>query len=145
MLAAAAGVVVELAEPLGPAAAELLGEHPVDVAGRHRRGGVLQLRQRLAERARQLVRHRGLEHRQRLPELHRAALELAQHGEQLLGAARHHLRGDLVAVAAGQPTTPPGRGPAGHAQRKARELGRARCGTPGDVTHFNGLAALITS
>ena len=139
------GGVVELAEPLGPAAAELLGEHPVDVAGRHRRGRVLQLRQRLPEGSRQLVRHRRLEHRQRLPELHRAALELAEHGEQLLGAARHHLGGDLVAVAAGQPATPSGRGPAGHTQGQARELGRTRCGAPGNVTHFNGLAALITS
>ena len=139
------GRLVELAEALGPPSAELLDEHPVDVAGRHGRGGVLQLRQRLAERARQLVRHRGLEHRQRLTELHRAALELAQYGEQLLGAARHHLRGDLFAVATGQPTAPPGRGPAGHSQRKARELGRSCCCTPGDVTHFEGLAAVITS
>ena len=134
------GRVVELAKPLGPAAAELLGEHPVDVAGRHRRRGVLQLRQRLAERARQLVGHRGLEDRQRLPELHRAALELAQHGEKLLGAARHQLCGDLLTVAAGEAPAPPGRGPARDPEGKAGELGRARGGTPRDVTHFNGLA-----
>ena len=43
-----------------------------------------------------LLGHRGLEDRQRLAELHRPALELAEHGEQLLGGPLLQLGVDLL-------------------------------------------------
>ena len=87
--------VVEGQEPVAPAAAELLVEHPVHRRDRHRRRGFLQPGQRLAVRGGDVFGQRRLEHRQRLAELHRAALELAEHGEQLLGGARLQFGGHL--------------------------------------------------
>ena len=83
-----------------------------------------------------LVGDGGLEHRQRLAELHRAALELAEHGEQLLGALGHELRGDLVAVAADQPAPPAAHRAPGHPEGQAGELGGAGRGAPWNVTHL---------
>ena len=85
----------------------------------HRRRGGLQLDQRLAERRGVLVRDGRLEHAQRLAELHRPALELAEHGEQLLralghAAARRSRRrcrrpAGVPSPAAARPATPSGR------------------------------------
>ena len=54
------------------------GEHVAHRLRRHRRRGVLQPGELLAVGRRELVGQRRLEHRQRLAELHRAALELAR-------------------------------------------------------------------
>ena len=67
--------------------AEVAGQDLADGLGRHRRRRVLQPGELLAVGRRDLVGQRRLEHRQRLAELHRAALELAQRAEQLLGGA----------------------------------------------------------
>jgi hypothetical protein len=130
------GGFVELGEPGPPPAAELLGEHAVDVTAGHRRSGGLELDQRLAERCGVLVGDGGLEHRQRLAELHRAALELAEHGEQLLRALGHELRGDLFAVAADQPAPPAADRAPGHPEGQAGELGGAGRGAPWNITHL---------
>jgi len=61
---------------------------------------------------------RGLEDRQRLPELHRTALELAQHGEQLLGGAGSQLSVDRLGGLAGDPLAQPYRRTPRHAQRQ---------------------------
>ena len=112
------GGVVEVAEPAAPPGAELLGHHPVHGRGRHRRRRVLQLGQRLAVRRRVLVRDRGLVDAQRLAELHRAALERAEHLEELLGRAALHRGRDLVAV------PPTSRWPSPSVARPAADSGR---------------------
>ena len=96
MLADAIGRVVERGEPLAPLGAQLRVEHPVHLGGGQRRGLPLQFGQRLAVRLAVLLGDRGLHHRQRLADLHRAALELTEHGEQLLGGLVHQLGVDLV-------------------------------------------------
>ena len=60
-----------------------------------------------------------------LAELHRPALELAEHPEQLLGGACLDLGGDHLGRAAADPLAEPERRPSGEAQRQRRELGRA--------------------
>ena len=97
--------VVELGEPRAPVVAEGLGQLLVDRRGRHGRRGVLQFGQRGAVGTEHLLRQRNLGDAQRLAELHRAALELAEGLEHLLGGALldlacHGLRGlatDLLA------------------------------------------------
>ena len=61
-----------------PVRAEALRDLVADGLGRHRRRGVLQPGQLLAVGAGDLLGQRRLEHAQRLPELHRPALELAR-------------------------------------------------------------------
>src|SRR5581483_12038651 len=114
---------------------ELFGEDPVHVAGRHRRGGALQLGQGLAVGPGELRRDRRLEDAQRLAELHRAALELAEHGEQLLSALGRHLGGDLLAVASGEALTPPADRATGDTEREAGQLRGALDAAAGDFTH----------
>ena len=63
-------------------------QHPVHRRRGHRRGGLLQLGQRGAVRTGHLLGEGRLEDAHRLAELHRAALELAEHPEHLLGGAR---------------------------------------------------------
>ena len=109
-------LVVELLEPLPPGAAELLGEHRVHGAHRHRRRRLLQLGQRLAVGRGDLLGHRRLEDRQRLAELHRPALELPEHREQLLGGALLQLGGDGVGGPAGEPLAQAQRGAPGGPQ-----------------------------
>ena len=87
--------------------------------GRHRRRGVLQPGQLLAVGAGDLLGQRGLEHAQRLPELHRAALELAQGPEQLLGGALLDLGQHRLGRGAAQPLAEADRAPAGVPQRRA--------------------------
>ena len=112
------GGVVELLEPLAPGATELLGEHRVHGAHRHRRRLLLELDQCLAVGGRHLLGHGGLEDRQGLAELHRPALELAQHREQLLGGALLQLGGHGVGGAAGQPLAEAERGAPGGPERQ---------------------------
>ena len=83
-----------------PVRAEALRDLVADGLGRHRRRGVLQPGQLLAVGAGHLLGQRRLEHAQRLTELHRPALELAEGPEQLLGGAlldvgQHRLRRTL--------------------------------------------------
>jgi hypothetical protein len=109
-------LVVEVLEAGPPGAPELLGQHRVDGAHSHRRRLLLQLDQRLAIGRGDLLGHGRLEHRQRLAELHRPALELPQHREQLLGGALLQLRGDGVGGAAGEPLAQAQRGASGGPQ-----------------------------
>ena len=82
-----------------------------------------------------LLGHRGLQDRQGLAELHRAALELAEHREELLGRAGLQLGGDDLGGPAADPLPEP-RGPrARHAEGQAGQPGRADHGTAGEVGH----------
>nr|BFE68024.1 hypothetical protein GCM10020092_013250 [Actinoplanes digitatis] len=99
--------VVELGEQLPPVRTELLGQRLVHARHRHRRRGLLKLGQRLPVRRRHRLGHRGLEDRQGLPELHRAALELAQDAEELIGGALLDLGGDDIRGDAGHPLAEP--------------------------------------
>ena len=135
MLAAAAGHVVEGRESLAPAPAELLVEHPVHDGRRHRRSGFLQAGQRLAVRGGGRFGQGGLEHRQRLAELHRSALELAEDGEQLLGGARLQFGLDVGGRSSGDALAEPDGGAAGDAERQRGELGGAGGAALRDVAH----------
>jgi hypothetical protein len=110
------GCVVELREPLAPPSAELLGEHRVDGAHRHRRRLLLELGQRLAVRGGHLLGDGGLEHRERLAELHRPALELTEDREQLLRRPLLQLGGHRVGGASGEPLAESQRGAPGGPQ-----------------------------
>ena len=93
--------VVELAKALGPGLAELLVEYAVHDRDVHRRGRFLQAGQRCSIGRGRFLGQGRLEDRQGLAELHRPALELAQHLEQLFGRAALQLGGDLFARLAG--------------------------------------------
>jgi hypothetical protein len=81
--------------------------------GRHRRRGVLQFGQRLPVRGRVFVGDRGLVDAQGLAELHRAALERAEHLEDLFrGAALQFVR-YLVPIPANQALPESEGGPSG--------------------------------
>ncbi len=95
MLAAAAGHVFEMHELVAPIGAQLGREHLVHAGRRQRRRGLLELRERLPVGAGEVFGQRGLEDGQRLAELHRSALELAEDAEQMLGGALLELGGDL--------------------------------------------------
>ena len=120
------GVSSNDVEPLPPLGAELGVEHPVHLGRGQRRSILLQLGQRLAVGLAELLGNGGLHDRQRLADLHRAALELAEDGEQLVGRLLHQLGVDLVPRRAGQSFAEAERGPAGEANGKARELGVSR-------------------
>ncbi len=125
MEAAAAGRGSKLDQVLLPAGAQLAGQHRVDPRGRHRGSRVLQPGQVLAVRLRHVLRQHRLEQTQGLAELHRAALELAQHLEQLLCGPLLQLgvhplgRGTADALAEAEGGT------AGEAERQGREPGPA--------------------
>ncbi len=105
------------------------------LGGGQRRGFPLQLGQRLAVGLAVLLGDGGLHHRQRLADLHRAALELAENGEQLLGRLVHQLGVDVVPRLAGQPLAESERRASRHAGTEARKLGVARCSAAFDVAH----------
>ena len=88
------GRVVELGEVVPPGLAQVFGQHLMHAASGQRRRGLLQLGQRGAVRPGDLGRQRRLEDRQRLAELHGAALELAEHPEDLVGGALLYFLGD---------------------------------------------------
>ena len=116
------GRVVEGVERRPPVIPEVGGEHPVHRGGRQRRRGLLQLGQRRPVGAGQLGRQRRLEDRQRLAELHRPALELAEHPEDLVRGALLDLLSDDLRRLAPDPPGYPERGPAGEAERQPGKL-----------------------
>ncbi|SLH40852.1 Uncharacterised protein [Mycobacteroides abscessus subsp. abscessus] len=61
--------------------------------------------------------HRSFHHAQRLAELHRTALELTEHGEQLLGGLLVELSVDLGPIATGQPPAEADGGSSGDTER----------------------------
>ncbi len=107
-------------------------EHAVHLGRGQRWRLALELGQRLAVGLAVLLGNRRFHHRQGLADLHRAALELAEHGEQLLGGLVHHLGVDLVLRLAGQPLSearvrrvrpsPPAATPAWHCARRCPRL-----------------------
>ena len=97
-------------------------QHLVHGRGRHRRRGVLQLGQRRAVRAGQLLGQRRLEDRHGLAELHGPALELAEHLEELLGGAGLDLGGDQLGRAGRRPAC---RGRGRYARRSPAGASRA--------------------
>ena len=111
--------VVEPDQPVPPVRAELAAELVAHRRGRHRRRRVLQLGQVLAVRRRHLLGQRRLEHRQRLAELHRAALELAQGAEQLLGGALLDVGQHGLGRLAAEPLAEPQRAATGVPQGRA--------------------------
>ena len=129
------GDVVELDEAAPPSRSELLGQHGVDRRRRKRGSAVLQLGQHRAVGRRHLLGERRLEDRQRLAELHRAALELAEDAEQLLGGPGLELRGDDLGRLPADPLPEAPRRAAGHAHGQAGQPGRADHGTAGEVGH----------
>ena len=104
-------------------------------AGRHRRRGVLQPGQLVAVRRRDLVGEGGLEHAQRLAELHRPALELAERAEQLLGGALLHLAQHDLRGTPAEPLAEPHRLPPGVAEGQRRQPRRTRGGLAGKLGH----------
>ena len=78
----------------------------------------------------------GLVDAQRLAELHRAALERAEHLEDLFGRAALHLGGDLFPVPADQTLPQTQRGAAGGRQRQAGQPRRSAQGTTRNVGHL---------
>ena len=128
-------LVVELGERLAPVRAEVLGQDRVHRAGRQRRSRLLQLGQGRPVRAGDLRREGGLEDRQRLPELHRAALELAEHAEDLVGRAAAGSRRRRARRAAADPLAQAQCGPAGQSNREGRQLCRARDRSAGQIVH----------
>ena len=81
----------------------------------------------------ELRRQRRLEDRQRLAELHRPALELAEHLEDLLGGALLDLLRDDLGGAPADPLADPERGAAGEPQRQPGELDAALHAAPRHV------------
>ena len=70
-----------------------------------------------------------------LPELQRAALQLAEDPEDLLGGPLLDLVGDDFGRTPAQPLAKPPRGPAGQADRQCGQLRRSRYGTAREVAH----------
>ena len=89
--AAAAGSSSNSTSFLRQPRAQLGGQHVVHGGRGHRGSGVLEPGELLAVGRRELLGQRRLEDRQRLPHLHRAALEVAERPEQLLGGALLHV------------------------------------------------------
>ena len=128
-------LVVERREPVPPFGAQLRVEDAVDLGGGHRRCFPLQLRQRLAVGLAVLLGDGGFHDRQGLADLHRAALELAQDGEQLLGSLVHQFGVDLVLRLSGQTLPEAHGGPPGHADRQRGQFGVPRSAPTLDVAH----------
>src|SRR3954470_17522903 len=129
------GNLAELRERRAPVGAQPFGEHLVHRRRGHRRRGLLQLGQRRAVGTGEVLGQRRLEHRQRLTELHRAALELAEHAEQLLSGARLQLARDKLSGAAADALAEPDGCSSCNPQRETRKLGAARDRPPGYVAH----------
>lgn len=115
--------VVELGEELAPVLAEALGQYGVHGAGGHRRRRVLKLGEGGTVGARDLLGQGGLEDRQGLPELHGAALQLAEDLEELFGRPLLQLGGDLFRGAPAEPLAQSQRRPPGESQWERRQLG----------------------
>ena len=131
--------VVERRQLLAPRGPELGLEHAVHHAGRHRGSGVLELGEGLPVRAGDLVGQRRLEDAHRLPELHRAALELAEHAEDLVGGAALHLEQDGFGRRSAEPPAHAQRRAAGESHRQRRELHTTRKSAAGQRLAGAGL------
>ena len=129
------GVVVERLELAAPPRAEVGAQHAVHRGGRHRRGAVLQLGQHGPVVHGEVLGQGRLEDRERLPELHRAALELPEDLEELLGGAGLQLRGHDLGGPAPEPLAEAEGGATGEAERHRGELGRAHDGLAWQVGH----------
>ena len=129
------GRVVELRERLPPGRAEVPGEDLVHGPRGQRRGRLLQLGQRGPVRAGDLRRQGRLENGQRLAELHRSALELAQDAENLLGGALLDLGGDDLGRPATEPLAQAERGPASQAGGEGGQFRGPGHGTSGEIVH----------
>ena len=128
-------LVVELGEAGPPLLAHVAREHLVHSPGRQRRRGFLQPGQGGPVRSGDLRGQRGLEYGQRLPELHRAALELAQDPEDLscrplLDFQVHQLSWPAAQALAGSQ-----RGPARVPGRQPGQPGRAGDSMAGQIAH----------
>lgn len=119
-------LVLELLEQLRPVLAELLRQHRVHRARRHRRGRFLEFGQSGAVRPGDLLGQRRLEDGQRLPELHRPALQLTEHLEKLLRGALLKLPADDLGGSAADPLAQAPGGAAGRTPVAARPAWR--CG-----------------
>ena len=120
---------VEVGERVPPVRPELAAEHGVHPRRRHRRGGVLQPGQVRPVRRRDVLGQHRLEQAEGLAELHRAALELAQHPEQLLGRPLLHLLAHLLGRRAAQPLAQTRAWPGRRSRAAARPAG-PRAGRP---------------
>ena len=121
-----------------PVRAQALRDLVADGLGRHRRRGVLQPGQLFAIGAGDLLGQRRLEHAQRLTELHRPALELAEGPEQLLGGPLLDVGQHRLGRRPAQPLAEPERGAPGVPQRQGRQSRRARGGLAGQVPVRHG-------
>ncbi len=119
-------LLVEALELRAPAGPQLGGEHGSHRGRRHRGGCVLQLGERGPVGARLLLRQRRLQHRQGLAHLHGAALELAEHLEDLLGRRLLH-RGLHVGLGAPTQPAPPAPPPGARRRRPAAGPGAGPC------------------
>ena len=126
---------VEADQPVPPVGTEVGLDLVAHRLGRHRRRGVLQGGQVRAVRRGHVVGEGRLEDRERLAELHRAALELAQGAEQLLGGALLHLDHHGLGRLPAQALAEPQRAATGVPQRQGGEARGARHGLAGQVGH----------
>src|SRR5690606_14418553 len=129
------GGVVEFEEFVSPVGAELVAEHLVHGRGGQRWRRLLESGQRLPVRPGQLFGQGRLEDGERLAHLHRAALELAEDGEELLGGALLNLRGDHLGGHPGDPFAETEDGPTSEAERQRGELGGPGDGSARDIAH----------
>src|SRR5699024_2658932 len=133
------GLPVEVLEPLAPPQTELRVEDPLHLVRGERWRLGLEFGERLAERFGVPVRHPGLEHTQRLADLHGAALELTENGEDLLGGVIAHLLGDLAVATPQCASSRAADRAACYPQRQAGEPG----GSPGRGTGYVGHAPIM--
>ena len=115
---------------------QILGQHPVHGAGGQRRRGFLEPGQRRPVRPGELRRQRGLEDGQRLAELHRAALELPQDPEDLLGRPLLYLGRDQFGGAAAEALSEAQRGASGQPNGEGRQFGGARQSPAREIAHI---------
>ena len=117
------GDVVEGNKAVPPGVAQLPGQDLVHGPGGQRGRGLLQPGQRGPVRPGELRRQRRLEDRQRLAQLHGAALELTQDPEDLVGGAPLDLLGHELGGPAADPFPDPQCRPARQADRQPGQLG----------------------
>ena len=128
-------LVVELGEAGPPLLPHVAREHLVNSPGRQRRRGFLQPGQGGPVRFGDLRGQRGLEDRQCLPELHRAALELAKDPEDLICCPLLDFPGHQLSWPAAQAPAGSQRGPACVPDRQPGQPGRAGDSMAGQIAH----------
>ena len=128
-------LIIELGEAGPPLLAHVPREHLVNSPGRQRRRGFLQPGQGGPVRFGDLRGQRSLEYRQRLPELHRATLELAQDPEDLLCRPLLNFLGHQLSRPAAQALAGSQRGPAREPDRQPSQPGRAGDSVAGQIAH----------